>query len=295
MFKRLFASKQRPYFKTPFRQDTLSSDLSGTRFEISLPPQDYAFAEDPCLPKVNLFDKSLYDYETKPDRNGHPPHNQGVMIESVFKRKWFTYGPIWRARHIGSLQCAGVVCDTSQMVAGLNCFNPEHLENLILHDLYYSEGPGFGNENTSPVHWKIRQIQGVDWVYMESWSRKPAWIKSTDNYRDANFVAYMFTPLFEDKYLILSFVGIGSLPAEASNQALLARIESIVPSLKIELSPLALKQKADAEKKFPDAHYSQKREPEPWEYYTSFRDGDVLKGEKPLVIEGPCSPPPSLL
>jgi len=218
MFDRLFASKQRPYFKKPFRQDTLSSDLSGTRFEITLPPQDYAFPEKPCRPTINLFDKNQYGYETQPDRNGYPPHNQGIMRECVFKRNWFSYGPIWRASHIGSLQCVGVICDTSQMITGLNCFNPEHLEKLILHDLYYSKGPGFGtNENTSPVNWKIRQLQGVDWVYLESRRRVAAWEQNPDGYNEAHFSVSMFTPLFEDKYLILSFVAL-RLPSGRGQQ-----------------------------------------------------------------------------
>lgn len=295
MFDRLFASYQRPCFKNPAKWDTLSIDLSGNLFEITLPPQDYDFPEDPRNDRINVFDSSLYDYDTEPDRNGYPPSQEGVSRSGLFRRNWFTYGPVWQAGHIGTLQCVAVICDTSHMSPDLDCFNPEHLEKLILHSLYYSYGPGFAlNEHTTPVNWQVRSIDGIKLVYLESWSRKPAWIKDNDPYRDANFSIRLITPLFSNKYLLVSFSATGSLPADESNRIMFQRIEAIIATLKLQLSPEALRQKAQAALTYPDAHYSSHREPEPWQYYSSYRDGDVLEGEEPLVIEGPCSPPPSL-
>lgn len=45
MLKRLFASRNNPCFANPSRWDTLVYDLSGNRLELTLPPQDYEFAE----------------------------------------------------------------------------------------------------------------------------------------------------------------------------------------------------------------------------------------------------------
>ena len=295
MFERLFASKQRPYFQQSSRWDTLSLDLSGARFEITLPPQDYAFPEEKRGTKFNLFDEALYSYKTEPDENGYPPSNRGISRPGILKRSWFTYGPIWRADHIGTLQCSAVVCDISRILPVLNCFNPAQFERLVLHGLYYSYGPGFGlNEHTSPVNWKIRHLHNMDWVYLESWDRVAAWETNPSGYDDANFSVWLLTPIFHDKYLLVSFSATGSLPADASNQAMLARIESIIPSLNLQLSPEGLKQQAEARHNNPNTHYSPNREPEPWVYYSSYRNGNILQGEKPRVIEGPCSPPPLL-
>ncbi len=297
MLARLFASKQRPYFKNPSHWDTLSLDLSGSRLEITLPPQDYDFPEKPHMPKVNVFDESLYRYKTEPDRNGNPPSHRGVTVPGILKRNWFTYGPIWRASHIGSLQCYAVIADISRMTPKMNCFNPDQLERLIMHDLYYSEGPGFGrNEHTCPVNWQVRSIQGTDWVYLESWSKKPSWKEDSnaDRYKDAHFSVWLFTPLFENKYLLVTFTALGSMPAEASNRVMFRRIEAIIDSLKLQLSPEALRQKAEAEQAHPEARYSPRREPESWQYYGNFRYGNILEGEPSLVFEGPCSPPPPL-
>jgi hypothetical protein len=295
MFDRLLASNQRPCFKNPAQWDTLKIDLSGNQFEITLPPQDYDFHEDSRSDRINVFDKHHYDYETEPDCNGYPPSLKGVSRLALFRRNWFSYGPIWQADHIGTLQCSSIICDTSRMKGELNCFNPEHLEKIILHDLYYSYGPGFSfNEHTTPVNWKILSIKDTNWVYLESWSRKAEWIKDNDQYRDANFSIWLITPLFSDKYLLVSFSATGSLPADASNRLMLQRIEDIVESLKLQLSATAMQQKSEIEQSHPDANYSKHRKPEPWQYYSSYRDGDILEGEESLVIEGPCSPPPPL-
>ena len=296
MLNRLFASHKHPCFKNPAKWDTLKIDLSGNLFEITLPPQDYEFPERPHLPKVNLFDEKIYHYNSEPDRNGYPPHHKGVSAPGILKRNWFSYGPIWQAGHIGILQCSSVICDTSRMEHELNCFNPEHLEKLILHGLYYSDGPGFGlNEHTTPVNWQVRSINGTEWVYLESWPRAAEWDPLPDAYNDeATVDITLYAPLFSEKYQIVTFSATGSLPADSSNQLMLHRIESIIKTLNLQLSPEASKQKILAEKKYHNTHYSTHREPEPWQYYSSYRDGNILEGEKSLVIEGPCSPPPSL-
>ena len=297
MFKRLFASRNRPCFANPSRWDTLVYDLSGNRLEITLPPQDYEFPEEDRGKRFNLFDSNIYDYDTEPDRNGNPAHREGVSVPSILRRNWYTYGSVWQAQHIGSLQCAAVICDISHMPQGLNCFNPEQLERLAIHGLYYSKGPGFGNgtnEFDTPVNWQIKQLHGVEWVYFESWKRRPEWVTFTHGTYGCHFTTSLVTPLFADKYLLLSFSATGSLPAEPSNNLMHQRIQQIIPSIKLSFSPEAQKQRTEAQHRFPDAKYSSTRTPEAWKYYGSYREGDYAKGEELHIFEGPGSPPPEL-
>src|SRR5690606_9578990 len=183
------------------------------------------------------------------------------------------------------------------MLSQLNCFNPEQMERLIIHELYYSMGPGIGagsNEFHAPVNWQIKKIQDVEWIYYESWEYQPEWLKFSHATFGCDFVAWLATPLFADKYLLLSFSATGSFPSEPSNQLMRNRIEQIIPSIKLTLSPEAQKQQTEAQHRFPNAKYSPARAPETWKYYGSYREGDYAKGEKPHIFEGPCSPPPEL-
>ena len=100
--------------------------------------------------------------------------------------------------------------------------------------------------------------------------------------------------IFSDKYLSISFYGTGSLPADASKALMFDRIEKIIRSFKLQLSPEALQQKAEAESQFPDLQYSRTREPENWQYFESVREGDPLEGEDTIIFEGEFTPPPRL-
>lgn len=299
MFDRLFASNQRPYFKHRKKSrswDTLNFDLSGNRFEITLPPHDDESPKEPHRPNVNVFDTSIYAYNSDPDYNGYPASKRGITAPGILKRAWSTYGPPWRFQCLGILSVSITVCDISKMAADLNCFNPEQFERLIMFYLYNNRGPGRGlSEHTCPINWKIHNIEGTEWVYLESWPRRPEWKEEDDNRnREANFTVWLLAPIFADKHLLLTFYSTGSRPPAPSNKLMLERIEAIISGLRLQLSPEALKQKTEAEQRSPGAKYSQHREPEAWKYYTSYRKGDILKGEKELVFEGPCSPPPPL-
>lgn len=295
MLKRLFASRNNPCFASASRWDTLVYDLSGNRLEITLPPQDYEFPEEDNGKRFNLFDPSSYEYNSQPDRNGYPAHGRGYSRNPVWRRNWYTYGSIFRSQHIGSLQSAAVICDISRMAGKLNCFNPEQMERLIIHELYYSDGPGLSfNEYKAPTNWQIKKLNEIEWVYFESWEYKPAWVEFTPKTFGCHFASCLITPLFADKYLVLSFSATGSLPAEPSNTLMKKRISEIIPSIKLTLSPEATKQLTDAKRCNPNVTYSTNRQPEPWKWYDSFREGDYAKGEKDIVFEGACSPPPEL-
>ena len=294
MLKRLLASRQRPCFRENGPWETRRFDLSGDRLEITLPPHDDEFPEEEHGEKFNLFDPDMFRYDTEPNKRGFEPHSKGVSYPGIFVRKWDTYGPLWEGA-IGFLQCSSVVCDISRMSAKLDCFNKTQMEQLIIHGLYFSKGPGFGyNENKSPVNWHIKDIHGTEWIYCESWAQTPEWVESGDPHKATRFTVSMATPLFNDKYLLCTFSSFGTLPAAPSNQLMFERIQKIIPSLKLTLSPEAEKQKTEAEQQHPGAKYSQHRDPEPWRYYGSWRQGDLSAGEEEIVFEGECTPPPEL-
>ena len=164
-----------------------------------------------------------------------------------------------------------------------------------MHGFYYSYGPGNGiNEFDVPVNWQIMNLHGVEWIYCESWKRRPQWLKFTHSNYGCHFTASLTTPLFADKYLLLSFSATGSLPAAPSNRVMHERIAQIIPHIKLSLSPEAQKQRAEMKQLFPNARYNKTRKPETWKYYENYREGDMSKGEKEHIFEGPCSPPPPL-
>lgn len=295
MFERLFASRNKPCFAKSSHWDHLRLDLSGNTLEITLPPQDYEFPEKKRGERFNIFDETMYHYDDEPDANGFPPHKEGTTVPSILTRKWDTYGPVWCSQRIGMLQCSAVVGDIAHMEPKLNCFHRGQMERLLMHALYYSRGPGFGrNEYSVPINWHIETLHGVQWLFCESWARATEWVKHTHVQHEGNFTVWLATPLYEDKYLLVTFTSVGSLPADASNRLMFKRINQILPSIKLSLSPEAEKQKVETEIRFPDARYSEKRDPEPWRHYGSYRDGDILKGEDDIVFEGECTPPPKL-
>ena len=294
MLKRLLASRKKPCFRPGGPWQTRRFDLSGCRLEITLPPHEYEFQEDDHGDRFNLFDPNMFSYEMDRNERGFEPHNRGVSFPAIFLRKWNTYGPIWEGP-VGFLQCGAVVCDTSRMKAKINCFNKEQMEQLFIHSLYFSKGPGGGyHENKAPVNWQIKNLNDIEWIYCESWAQNPEWLEFGNPHKAAHFNVWMATPLFHDKYLMCTFSSTGSLPAAASNQLMMERIHSIIPSLKITLSPEAEKQKAQAEQQYPNAQYSQHRDPEPWRYYGNWREGDLYAGEDEIVLEGECTSPPGL-
>lgn len=290
MFERLFASRNRPCFASSRRWEPLVYDFSGNRFEITLPPPDYEFPEDWKPGRFNIFDPSFYEYNSEPDRSENPPHCKGVSSTRILRRNWNAYGSFWLSYRLGGLQCAVVVCDTSRMPYKLNCFNKEHMEKLVIHGLYYSAGPGGGtNEYDSPINWHIKELHGTEWIYCEFWNRKPEWMTNSPFTFGSHFTALMVAPLFADKYILLSFNAIGSQPPEPSNRLRFQRIEQIIPSIKLTLSPEAQKQSTEIQQRFPDANYSASRKPENWKYYERY-----IKKEGNVIFEGPYSPPPRL-
>ena len=296
MFTSLFASKKRPFFRGNGKYlEKRTFDLSGCTLEISMPPHDFSFPEEDRGTKFNLFDPERYIYDTEKNERGFPPHYKGVSKPGLFLRKWDSFGSIFRGSPVGKLQCSSVVCDISKMDTSFNCFNKNQMETLLIHALYYSEGPGFGyKERLAPTNWQIKQLNCCEWLYCEAWAKQADWEAFKNPSDDKNFSVWMATPLFDDKYLLVTFSTLGSLPAEPSNKLMFERINQIIPTLKLTLSHEATKQKAEAERLNPKAQYSQHRDPEPWKYYGSWREGNPLNGESSIVYEGECTPPPKL-
>ena len=294
MLTSLFASNKRPFFRGHGRVlEKRVFDLSGCTFEISMPPHDYDFPEESREPTINVFDSEIYDYDTEKNKRGLKPHFKGISDPSIFLRKWDSFGNLFQGSPIGKLQCNATICDTSKMRTGINCFNKKHLENLMRHTLYYNEGPGFGyKEHTAPANWNIKHLHGTEWIYCESWAKQADWEEFKNPSDDTNFSVWMITPLFEDKYLLIVFSTLGSLLAEPSNKLMFERMNQIIPTIKLNLAPEAIKQKESTERNHPHLSYSQHRDPEPWKYYS---DWHREPGYSEPTFEGGFTLPPKII
>ncbi len=289
MFKQHFGSAKRPYFRDKGEWETLQFDLSGCKLEMTLPPHDYEFPEEDHGKRFNVFDQEMYNYKPSPSPRNLTPPKEGISRPGIRLRKWSSYGGGLNSSPIGLLQCNIVVCDISKMETNLNCFNKSHMEQLLLNGLYYSDGPGSGySAHTAPLNWKIKNIGNSEWLCFESWQ------DGTEN-EASKFSVWFSTPIFEDKYILISFLALGSSPSKPSDNLMKLRIEKILPNTRVELSTEALKQKCEAEQKHPELKYSQNRKPEPWKYYDTCREGNPLAGEHETIYEGDYSPPPKLI
>lgn len=296
MFDQLFASNKRPRFRNKGPWEKRSFDLSGCTLEITMPPHDWEFKEEDRGTQFNVFDESRYSYDTEFGERDFEPHNKGISYPGIYTRKWDLCGSPFTGSVLGYLQATAVFCDISKMNTRANCFNKEHLETLYLHLLYFNDGPGAGmNKNIGPENWRILNLEGIEWIYAKSRPVAAEWFEDEDSkYYPSKFTIGLMTPLFKDKYLYLSFRASGHLPSEPSNKLMLERIDQMISSIKLTLSPESLKQKTEEEVKNPSAQYSKNRMPENWQYCESWREGDPSKSEFGRIFEGDCSPPPPL-
>ncbi|WP_347332824.1 hypothetical protein [Marinimicrobium locisalis] len=263
--KRLFASRKRPYFKNLDRLDHLSLDLSGTRLELDLPPQDCPFTERNDGPDINIFDNGIYDYDEKGTQGDEGQGSIGVKY--VVNRSWRMYGEVWRSRPIGNLDCVVSVNDTSQLKKGLNCFCNRDLERVLIYDAYFSFGPGSGTTQAKlfPVNWSVYKSEGNDWVNFEVWFDKTG--DSARSNSESTFFSCFFSPIDRTKYVALVFWAVGSASAKESNKATRSVIKEVMASVRLNLSDASLEQREQAKKHYgPSDVFSESRSVESWVY-----------------------------
>ncbi|WP_347332419.1 hypothetical protein [Marinimicrobium locisalis] len=188
--KRLFSSRKRPYFKNLDRLESLSLDLSGTRLELELPPQDYPFPEKACGSRFDIHDLSLYEYE---DSLKEGYHRSDLGHRLLFQRKWELHGEFWKSSGVGLLMGTALLSDAFRLGEKVNCFNRELFERIIRYQMYFSYGPGGYGQYKCPVNWSVKRVGDTDWIYFEAWRDEPG-----DKYNpqhSSQFYACFFSPI----------------------------------------------------------------------------------------------------
>lgn len=290
MLKRLFASKKRPYFKNLNNMDRLIFDLSGSKLELSVPPQDWEFEENRYGDRFDIYDSRCYDYG---DMIRESRAKSGLGTRIILKRDWESHGAIWASKPIGVLGCSVVINDISKIDQELNCFNKSQFEKIILYALHYTFGPGALNqkEYCSPVDWGVISRDEDEWVYLEAWPTKNELLANP--LAAARYSVNVFAPLATDKYLSIVFYVMGSLPHGPSNRAMKSLISQIISGSSLHLSTEEKMRKIEAESKCGVSSYSASRHSEPW-IYAQYRKGSTLKGEENFVLVSEGCPPPNL-
>ena len=289
MLKRLFASRKRPYVTGINPPERVSVSLSGCQLELTLPVHYRSDGFEADLEPTDIPDiypSNVYNY-------GHP-EPQPFSYAFCIRRNWEYFGPIWRGRNIGrtSFQVSSLRIDC--LPKGMSCFNPAHLEQVVLRYLY-DMGPGTPDrrKQVAPVNWRVEDKQGNLWVLFESQNLLDP--NKEEGAGDANYKSFAVTAI-DDRYLLfLRFSNFGYLPVKDAIENINKIRDLVCGSIHWTLSDTLEARKEAVLQQYPNATISSQRDPEPWVYPTKWRSGDREKGEPRLVIVEPGSPAPEFV
>jgi hypothetical protein len=245
-------------------------------FEADLEPTD--------IP--DIYPSNVYNY-------GHP-EPQPFSYAFCIRRNWEYFGPIWRGRCLGGTSFHASSLRIDCLPKGMSCFNPEHLEQVILRYLY-DIGPGMPDrrKQVAPVNWRVEEKQGNLWVLFESHNLLDP--SKEEEGGDANFETYAVTAIDDGYLLFLTFDNYGYLPVSEAVENINKVRDLVCGSIHWTLSDTLAARKEAVLQQYPNATISSQRDPEPWVYPTKWRYGNSEKGESEFVIEEPGSPAPEFV
>ncbi|MCO1336820.1 hypothetical protein MO867_21055 [Microbulbifer sp. OS29] len=291
MLSRLFASRQRPFIPRRHERERIAIDLSGSRLAFSLPPNvcHDSFADPSQEPpqSVNIFDNSNYF-----DDSGYEDwEREGVASQTLMKRRWELFGPIWRGRPIGYISFVLTLNRHDALPKDMSCLNPQHFEQVIMRTLYYC-GPCRPNHKVqqAPVNWQLRELDGTTAIFFEEHQQHSPESLAECPHHDTHFSNWFFIPLDQRHYVDLHFSYLGYAPVEPCLKAMNSLRDSICDSVKLQLGVDAKTQLSKAQQQWPRAKASAKRDIEPW-VYPEWRRGGEFGGD--IIITKPGSPPPA--
>jgi len=281
MLKRFFASRKNPYipgFDTP---EKIEIDLSGNTLELLLPPHhDYEGFEARQLPisNVNIYDASFYSDSEAGETFSHS--------SAFISRNWEYYGPIWRGRYIASTTFVAAIDRVNTFAEHMTCFNPNHLEQAIIHFLYKTAPfkPNKGLKK-APLNWKVVDQQYSKWFYFDV-------VNNCDNLQKegefikAQYSSFAVTALDQHHYLKLMFHNNGYVPVSYAIKHMDALRDKVLGNIKLSLGPSSIRQFENAKQRWPSAKASEHRDPENW-VYPEWRSGERSKNEPKIVILKP--------
>ncbi|WP_444928466.1 hypothetical protein ACJJIF_11365 [Microbulbifer sp. SSSA002] len=291
MFERLFASRKKPFVPNRDKLETLSANLSGNRLSISLPPNSVPEIDDQYYgPRIDIYNRDAYD-----DLSRGKWYQEGRMPgQSIIKRNWGFYGPPWISTEYGLLTLSIRVYRVDDLPESMTCFNPSHLEQVILRNLYFQYGPANINAwpRLTPVNWQEKTINGTDWLYCEAYRKCSDAEILANPFNEAMYSSQLYAPLDDQYFIDIYFNAIGYAPANYSISAMNHLMSDIYSTLSLELSPAMQQRRREVLQQHPDSKFSETRNPEPWVYH-EFRENDEENGEDPFVIVKKGTPPPS--
>ncbi|MCX2801315.1 hypothetical protein OQJ59_13105 [Microbulbifer thermotolerans] len=292
MLKRLFATRKRPYVPGIKRPETVRVDLSGSILTLQMPPHSYygGFPGEDPPPQVNIYEQGRYV-----DDSGLPDWQRERKSSFHFlRRKWAFYGPPWRPRPYGTISFSITVWRCDILPEDMSCFNPNHFEQMALRSLWYAgpARPDFG-EYLAPINWRLRHESGATWLYFERHRDYSHEAETPPEFMRTYRSSHLRIPLDNRYYLNLVFSYLGYAPVKYCLANMNKLRDAVLDSVQMEFSATAKERLAEAKRKWPDAHASEHRDPEPW-IYPVWRRGYSDEGEDSIVVLKPGSPPPKL-
>ncbi|WP_444887168.1 hypothetical protein [Microbulbifer sp. JMSA008] len=291
MFERLFASRKKPFVPNRDKLETLTANLSGSHFSISLPPNSVAdINEEYYGPRIDIYNREAYD-----DLSRGKWYQEGRMPgQSILKRNWGFYGPPWISMEYGFVTLVIRVYRVDDLPESMSCFNPRHFEQVILRDLYFHYGPAKNLmiPMLAPINWQQKKIGNSDWLYCEAHQNCDEKELRENPFNESTYNAQLYAPLDDNYFLNIYFSALGYAPANYSITVMNNLMSDIYSTLKLELSPTIQKRKEEISQQFPDAKFSKSREPESWVYH-KFREGNDRIGEDSFILIEKGTPPPN--
>ncbi|WP_444943148.1 hypothetical protein ACJJIK_14375 [Microbulbifer sp. ZKSA006] len=290
MLSRLFASRQRPFIPRRHERETIAIDLSGSRLTFSAPPnicQDsFADASQEPPSRVNLFDNSQYSTDFKREEW----KREGVSLQTLMKRSWELFGPIWRGRSIATIDFTLVLYRHDAIPKNMSCLNPQHFETVVMRYLYYL-GPCIPNhrQQKAPVNWQLRNLDGATAIFFEEHQRFSAQALEERPFYDTHFSSCFFIPLDQTRYLQFNFRNLGYAPVEPCIRVMNGIRDLLCDSVELRLSADAKAQLASIQTQWPEAKANPMRGIEHWVYPEWKRSGNF---DGKIIITKPGSPPP---
>ncbi|GLS26574.1 hypothetical protein [Marinibactrum halimedae] len=291
----LFASRRRPYIPGKNKRDKITINFSGSILTLELPPSHYSegLGKDKPIPEVvNLYEKS--DFISDEDLPSW--RRQGVSVRSIMGRHLELLGPPWHPQPtLGLMDFSMGVRHMDTMPEGMSLFNPEHLEQATLRNIYFN-GPGnpLNRHVQGPVNWQVRETDSGTWLYTETHPRLENREPDDDSPlpEESSFIRSVLLMALTDRHMLsMGYRYIGYKPVVDCLRSMNSIRDSVFNSVQLTLSNESQDKLKHAQKRWPNAQACENRTPEPW-IYPIVRRGDNSIGEPNIVLLEPGSPPP---
>lgn len=290
-FKRLFASKNKPYIPSLEHVDDLTANLAGAHFSVSLPAQNMMGLKGTWRDSVNIYDREIY-HSTSCEIEGVVP---GFSQTGVFNRDIGLYGKPWQSEVLADLNVAAYVTRVDNLPENMSCFQPPDFERVIHRLMYFDRGPGnfevIKNASLVPHNWRIRTVSSVNWVQFETKKNITIYPNDDPDSLKIRYRSFLMTPIDAEYFLVVEFTRNGFTPSELSNMQIDALQNTIIESFHLSLAESPQQRKREVEAADSYKPLSPSKDLYKWQFY-DVRPGNTYIGEPEWVVSAPGSPAP---